>query len=246
MRVNYDDLARDFDRRYEVHSFRGVEDALDRFVGDRVSAAAEVGCGTGHWLERIQARTDRLIGVDPSIEMLHRARTKSARAHLVRARAEELPCVDRSFDRIFCINAFHHFSDPARFLAEASRTLRAGGGLMTIGLDPHTGQDRWWIYDYFPHALDTDRNRYRSTAEIRERMTNAGFVDIQTALVQHVAAEVPYADALARGVLDRRSTSQLMMLTDPEFEEGVQRLERDRPTLRADLRMYATAGRKRP
>jgi SAM-dependent methyltransferase len=242
--VNYDECAADFDRRYELNAFDGVEDALDRYIGAHARAVAEVGCGTGQWLARIQRRVDRLTGFDPSIEMLRRAKTKAPRAHLVRARAEDLPCVDASFERIFCVNALHHFTDAQSFFRDAARALCSGGELMTVGLDPHNGQDGWWIYDYFPGSLEADRKRYLSAAEIRRRMLNAGFVDIQTELVQHIAAELPYADALARGVLDRRSTSQLLLLTDADFEKGLQRLERDCPIMKANLRIYGTFGRK--
>jgi hypothetical protein len=41
------------------------------------------------------------------------------------------------------------------FLDEARRVLRSGGRLMTIGLDPHLGIDRWYIYDYFPVSART-------------------------------------------------------------------------------------------
>mgnify|MGYP003294186991 CR=1 FL=1 len=28
--------------------------------------------------------------------------------------------------------------------------------MMTVGLDPHTGVDQWYIYEYFPDALEID------------------------------------------------------------------------------------------
>src|SRR5215467_889490 len=61
-----------------------------------------------------------------------------------------------SLDRIFAINAFHHFVDKRAFAGEARRVLRPAGRLLTIGLDPHTGLDQWWVYDYFPAALAAD------------------------------------------------------------------------------------------
>ena len=81
--------------------------------------------------------------------MLARARVAAPGARLVRARAEDLPWRDATFDRIFCVNALHHFSDRDRFFAEARRILRPGGGLLTIGKDPHAERDEWWVYHYF-------------------------------------------------------------------------------------------------
>jgi ubiquinone/menaquinone biosynthesis C-methylase UbiE len=40
---------------------------------------------------------------------------------------------DASFDRLFCVNALHHFRDKRAFVVEARRVLRRGGRMMTIG-----------------------------------------------------------------------------------------------------------------
>ena len=48
---------------------------------------------------------------------------------------------------------------------------------MTVALDPHTGTDQWWVYDYFEGTLEIDRQRYPSCDQIREWMSDAGFVD---------------------------------------------------------------------
>ena len=63
-----------------------------------------------------------------------------------------------------------------------------------------------------------------------------------TEIVHHVPAERPFDLALEQGLLDRRSTSQLMVISDAEYESGMRRLLSDRPTLRADLRLFATVG----
>jgi ubiquinone/menaquinone biosynthesis C-methylase UbiE len=56
--------------------------------------------------------------------------------------ASHLPFPDAVFDLIFCVNAFHHFAHPYRFVAEARRVLRADGALAIIGMDPHLHRDR--------------------------------------------------------------------------------------------------------
>lgn len=240
-RVDYDAVAAAFDKRYEHQRYEQVERAVRRFVETRDRAAVlEVGCGTGHWLASIADVATIVAGVDRSLEMLRRARPTAPDALLVQATAEAIPFGDALFDRVFCVNALHHFPDAATFLTECRRLLRPGGAFLTIGLDPNTGLDSWWIYEYFPGALTADRRRYLPTPRLRDMLVAAGFSTPHTEIVQHLPAERTFEVALERGHLDRHSTSQLMVISDAEYEAGMRRLHEERPTLRSDLRLYAT------
>jgi SAM-dependent methyltransferase len=152
---------------------------------------------------------------------------------------------------VFCINAFHHFEDKPAFLSEARRVLRPGGQLMIMGLDPHTGEDQWYIYDYFEPVLEIDRRRYASAVQIRRWLHELGFAGVRTQQTQHLPGCLHARTALDRGRLAKGVTSQLAVLTDVEYERGVERIRADIVSaaargdelyLHADLRMYATYG----
>ena len=247
VRVDYDAIASAYDRRYQHNDFSGVERAVTSFV-DATPAArvVEVACGTGRWLRLLRERGVPVIGADASFGMLSHAESP-----VVQAIAEQLPWTSRSIDRVFCVNALHHFSEKITFLAEARRVLRPGGRLMTIGLDPHCGCDRWYIYDYFESALERDRSRYVSTSEIRKLMHAVGFAECVTHEVQHIPACIDARIAMEQGRLDKTATSQLSLQTDQEYQQGIARIQRDIEMaetrgaslhLTADLRLYATFG----
>jgi ubiquinone/menaquinone biosynthesis C-methylase UbiE len=249
--TDYDQIAGRYDRRYQIHEYGGVRAALLDFAGGS-GAVVEVGCGTGHWLETLQAqaaRHSRLAGVEPSAEMIARARTTAPDAHLVRALAEALPWQDAAFDRVYCVNALHHFSDRARFFAEARRILKPGGALLTIGKDPHAERDSWWVYDYFPETLAIDRERFARVRTLRGEMTLAGFSWSESFEADRIEAVQPATDALASGVVDRAYTSQLAVLSDDEFAAGVARMKAANEAaggelqLVTDFYLFATVGR---
>ncbi len=251
-RVDYDRVADLYESRYLRNDYSGVEKALTAFVeGARVDRqrVLEVGCGGGHWVHWLDDANLNVIGLEPSAGMLSVARSAVGAAHLVRGRAEALPCLSGSVSRVFCVNALHHFEDPAAFFREARRVLQTGGGLLTVGLDPHTGQDEWWVYEYFPETLIADRQRYLPTSRIRELMTMSGFDACETQVIQHLPRELTVSEAMTGGFMNRAATSQFMVISESEYEAGVKRIRdadaacNGRTTLRSNLRLYGTTGR---
>ncbi|HEU4892682.1 MAG TPA: class I SAM-dependent methyltransferase [Vicinamibacterales bacterium] len=248
--LDYDAIAADYDHRYAVNEYAQVQAALLALVAPVSNGRAlEVGCGTGHWLRVLANAGVRVAGVDVSSRMLQRARSAAPGCAVVRATAERLPWCNGAFDRLYCVNALHHFDDRPGFVGEARRVLAPGGRLLTIGLDPHTGIDRWFIYEYFAPVREIDRQRYPSTERVREWLRSAGFTDVHTREVQHLPARLSARSALDDGTLAKHTRSQLALLSDDQYEEGLERIRmalRDADTrgetltLTADLRLYGT------
>lgn len=263
--TDYDRIADRFDARYRNYAYDGVRETLLNFLGPKPSHVLEVGCGTGHWLAvaseawqrpsnsndgSAKALAERPIlgGIDPSAPMLVRARGAAPSAMLVQARAEDLPWRDATFDRLFCVNALHHFAERARFFAEARRVLKPGGGLLTIGMDPHTDRDDWWVYQYFEEPRAIDRERFARVRTLRGEMALAGFAWTESMEAEHIEIVRPASVALVDGVVDRGLTSQLAILSEEEFRRGSERLREANDTaggelqLVTDVRLYATVG----
>jgi ubiquinone/menaquinone biosynthesis C-methylase UbiE len=248
--VDYDAIAANYDCRYAVNDYSQVQAALLDFVANIPNGRAlEVGCGTGHWLRALGDAGVRVAGVDPSSNMLRYALTRAPKSAVVRATAERLPWRDAAFERLYCVNALHHFDDKPGFINEARRVLADGGRLLTIGLDPHVGTDRWFIYDYFAPVLEMDRRRYPSTERVQEWLRDAGLIDVHTREVQHLPTRLSAGPALDGGRLARHMTSQLAVLNEEQYQEGLQRIRAavreadargETLWLTADLRLYAT------
>ena len=250
--ANYDQIAGTYDSRYERNTYEGVEQALQSFIGNEPDfQILEVGCGTGHWLEFLHPLGMHLMGLDFSASMLAKAHMRLPGVPFVQGTAGRLPWLAESFDRVFCINALHHFPNKVTFLGETRRILRSAGRILSIGLDPHRGVDQWFVYDYFPESLEIDRQRYPAAASLQKWMMEAGFQDCLTQEVEHWSYRLPAREILRQGRLNKTATSQLSVLTDAEYERGMERLHADIQRfeykgdtlfLTADLRLYGTSG----
>ena len=250
--VDYDQIAQTYNKRYERNQYAEVERALLQFVTSQEELQVlEVGCGTGHWLAALHTRGHHVVGLDLSAQMLKQAHALLPDVALIGGRAEYLPFPAETFDRVFCINAIHHFTDKPAFLKEVRRLLRPGGKMLSVGLDPHTGMDQWYVYDYFPESIEIDKQRYPALSFLREWMSAAGFERCITREVEHWIIRLPAREILKQGRLDKTSTSQLALLTDEQYQRGMKKINADieraeekgeTSFLSSDLRLYETTG----
>jgi len=221
-RVNYDQIAPTYDQRYTVSQFAGIAAALCALVRDvGAERVLEVGCGTGRWLTELQPIARQVYGMDLSLGMLLQARQRSQSLSLICGHASRLPFPDAGFDLVFCVNAFHHFPQPRLFIGEARRLLRPGGALAIMGMDPHAGRDRWYLYDYFVGTRDADLRRFSSSGTILDWMVTAGFERVEWRVVEHIMGQHVGRAVLEDPILQKHGTSQLALLTDEAYAAGM-------------------------
>ncbi|MDD2764212.1 MAG: class I SAM-dependent methyltransferase [Opitutaceae bacterium] len=100
------------------------------------ATALDVATGGGHAALFLARGGWRVTAGDIAPRMLENARRLAAEAGLeIDTRlfpAEKMPFADATFDLVTARVAPHHFSSPARFVAEAARVLRPGGHFLVI------------------------------------------------------------------------------------------------------------------
>ena len=121
----------------------------ERLVGEAQGRVLEIGIGSGLNLPFYRREVEVVLGIDPSPELLARARRQAAWVHfpveLCRGGAEELPLDAASVDSVVMTWTLCSVAEPARALGEIRRVLRPGGALLFLehGQAPERSVARW-------------------------------------------------------------------------------------------------------
>jgi SAM-dependent methyltransferase len=120
-----------------------VEQAFrDEAIAGAPGRMLDAACGNAFHAPAFVAAGWRVVGLEPSLEMIERAREFAA-AHgtglpLLRGIGETLPFAAATFDRVVCQSSLDHYADPAKGMREFARVLKPGGALV-IGLVNYHG-----------------------------------------------------------------------------------------------------------
>ncbi|RJP66965.1 MAG: class I SAM-dependent methyltransferase [Candidatus Abyssobacteria bacterium SURF_17] len=219
--VDYDEIASDYARHRRIHA----ELARRLVAGSRIyhaSTVLEVGCGTGNYITAVEAATGcRCWGIDPSEQMLTRARGRTTRVHFERGLAEKLTFPDETFDFVFSVDVIHHVTDRTAHFLETHRVLKTGASLCTVTESEWMIRNRRPLANYFPETVEPELRRYPPIPGLRRMMRDAGFAD-----VCEESVEVTYQLTDIRAYRDK-AFSSLRLIDDTAFQRGIERLARD-------------------
>lgn len=113
--------------------------------------ALDVGCGEGRFCRMMSAQGIETTGIDPTEIFVGSAKSKHPAGTYIKARAEELPFEDESFDLVVTYLSLIDIEGFEGALGEMSRVLRKGGHLLIANLNsfvtalPDGIQNSGWV-----------------------------------------------------------------------------------------------------
>lgn len=134
-------IQTDFDRIALVSPDGAIQNRhyhnfLLRWLGPRCQAALEIGCGKGEFSHRLAERSERVLALDLSPEMIRIARARSAHLPNIEFLIADVMSYDlppEGFDCIATIATLHHL--PLReALLKMKAALKPGGVLLVLDL----------------------------------------------------------------------------------------------------------------
>jgi SAM-dependent methyltransferase len=144
----------------------GREHVLDPVMFGRVearpfTAALDVGCGEGRFCRALKERNIPIIGIDPTKQLIERAKELDPFGDYRLASAEELPFPDETFDLVISYLTLIDIADFREALREMARVLKPDGTLLIANLNSFiTSTAGGWIKDPDGRHLHYPVDRY--------------------------------------------------------------------------------------
>lgn len=221
--MNYKNIANKYDERYKSGQLSNIEILLSDIIKNHdYKEILEVGCGTGHWLQNLQAN---IFGCDLSYDMLKIAQSKNL-DKLIMCDAVKLPFRENSFDFIFLVNALHQFDNKVKFIEDAFKLLKSKGCLAIFYVDPSNHDDSWYVYEYFDGVYEKDLRRFPRWSEIVKWMNQIGFNNVSDIEVEKIYKKMIAAEVFNDNFLLKYNSSQLAELSDEAYGEGLDKIRK--------------------
>ena len=178
-------------------SWKSMAEALLRLMPP--VTIADLGAGEGSFALLLSQKAVRVIAVDSSARMIEVGREQAARHGVKNVEyrlgdMEEVPIASGEVDLVFFSQSLHHALHPERALAEAARILAPGGRIVVLDLLKHRFEEAREMY--------ADEWLGFSEAELESMLENAGFANVETAVVDKDAEAPQFQTLLA--VADKR------------------------------------------
>lgn len=221
MKIDYDFLAKEYALHRQIQP-EVLKDLIQTGKLSHASQVLDVGCGTGNYTVALEKSSGcSCWGIEPSEQMLAKAREQTQSAPFKLGQAEHLDYPEGFFDLVFSVDVIHHVGDRPEHFREAWRILKKSGKVCTVTDSEEIIRRRQPLSVYFPESVEVELQRYPRIADLRAMLVEAGFSDLQ-----EVVAEFPYALTDVQPFRDK-AFSSLHLIPVEAFERGLQRMEQD-------------------
>ena len=129
MKARYDTIGIGYDSTRKADPF--LASRMFHFLQATESGLyLDIGCGTGNYTLALHAKGLPFIGIDPSTEMLNKAKQKSDSIQWKTGKAEKIELESGSIDGVLVSLTIHHWENLTQGFREINRVLKEEGRMV--------------------------------------------------------------------------------------------------------------------
>lgn len=178
MQEKYDRIGQGYNLTRKADPYL-VSRLLFHLEPDAQGRYLDIGCGTGNYTVKLHQGGYQFIGVEPSQEMLDKARATSTSIQWLQGKAEAIPLENKSINGTIASLTLHHWSSLETGFKEVCRVMKPGARLVIYTSTPEQMQG-YWLNHYFPKMLEASIVQMPSYDLVESSLLKSSFQILST------------------------------------------------------------------
>lgn len=178
MAIKYDKIGTDYNltRKADKHL---TEQLLQHLKPIKTGKYLDIGCGTGNYTIELNKKGFQFIGIDPSKQMLEKAKQKSKEIDWIIGSSENVELPSNYVDGIIGTLTIHHWDSLKAGFSELSKVLKPNGRIVIFTSTPKQ-MEGYWLNHYFPKMLSDSIAQMPTMESIRDAISDSAIELIET------------------------------------------------------------------
>jgi len=151
MEAKYDTIGIDYNLTRKADPYL-TDQLLQHLKPSKTGTYLDIGCGTGNYTNEFQKKEFQFIGIDPSNEMLEKAKLKNDQVEWSIGSAENTGLPENVVDGIIGSLTIHHWTHLENGISQLYKVLKPNGRLVIFTSTPKQMKG-YWLHHYFPKML---------------------------------------------------------------------------------------------
>jgi ubiquinone/menaquinone biosynthesis C-methylase UbiE len=176
--VKYDKIGIDYNLTRKADKYLTAQ-LLHHLKPVKGGKYLDIGCGTGNYTNELQKKGFQFTGIDPSKEMLEKAKLKNNKIDWRIGTAENTGLPPNFVDGIIGSLTIHHWSNLKSGFSELHKVLKPNGCMVIFTATPEQMKG-YWLNHYFPKMLADSITQMPTFEKVQTTMKVSGFELLQT------------------------------------------------------------------
>lgn len=178
MKVKYDTIGTDYNLTRKADKYLS-ERLLHHLKPTKGGKYLDIGCGTGNYTNELQKKGFQFIGIDPSKQMLEKAKLKNNKIDWKIGSAENIGLPNNFVDGVIGSLTIHHWTNLGISFSELNKVLKPSSRVVIFTSTPRQMKG-YWLNHYFPKMLSDSIMHMPTLENVISAMKDSGIELLET------------------------------------------------------------------